>query len=234
MLNLFQLVKITERTLFMYKIRLLFIDKDSCFEQFRPLEKYVSEERRNRIVRYKFDKDKILSLFASLFVRYDILSCTSLNNSEITFSNGKYGKPHLNCSDYPIHFSVSHTNGCIAYARHNKKCGIDVENIHPVHIEVAERFFSEDETEHIKNSSDPDSDFTRIWTQKEAYIKMLGTGLNTSLDSFSVMSEHIADSILTFNKQNYFISLCSEQKISENADISVVTIHDITEFFSKQ
>lgn len=218
----------------MYTIRLLFIDKECSFEQFRPLEKYVSTERKNRISRYKFDKDKILSLFASLLVRYDIMKCTSLSNSEISFSTGKYGKPHLDVPDCHIHFSVSHTDGCIAYARHDMKCGIDVEGVRKSRVDLAERFFSEDETRHIRNSGSPDYDFTEIWTKKESYIKMLGTGLSTPLDSFSVLDKSVAGSIFTFSRNGYVISLCSEQVISEKPDISVTDISDITDFFNGQ
>ena len=72
---------------------------------------------------------------------------------------------------------------------------------------VAYRFFTKDEIDYISDGlecSDEDVRFYKIWTMKEAYIKMTGKGLSTRLDSFSVHPDElrISDSNMSDNIHN--------------------------------
>ncbi len=215
----------------MYIIKLLFVNDDIVYDDYKYLEKYVGDERKKRISLYKFENDKLLSLFAALMVRYDILNTFSISNNDIAFTYGEYKKPHFSLGDSNFHFSVSHTKGVVAYARHTKKCGIDVEGKQIDKYNIAESYFTPDEFFYIRSSDDADNALTEIWTKKEAYIKMLGTGLYTSLESFNVISSDISDTIFSFNKNGFTISFCSEAFLEDGFDISEMTPFMIADFF---
>ncbi|MEQ1762820.1 MAG: 4'-phosphopantetheinyl transferase superfamily protein [Pyrinomonadaceae bacterium] len=56
--------------------------------------------------------------------------------------------------------------------------------------EIADQYFSGSEATHI-NASHPDrryTEFSHIWTHKEAFIKATGKGLSYPLDTFCVAS----------------------------------------------
>lgn len=94
------------------------------------------------------------------------------------------GKPYL--KDYPdIQFNLSHSKGIalIAITR-DTPVGIDVEyNLKPRNIMgIAERFFLPEEFESLKTSKNPQALFFKLWTRKEAYLKLKGVGIANGLD----------------------------------------------------
>ena len=76
-----------------------------------------------------------------------------------------------------IFLSASHTKNCCVGAAAFVPIGIDAENIQNVRKNVVKRFFSQSEQLLVEKSSDKNFMFTKIWTMKEAYGKMLGKGL---------------------------------------------------------
>lgn len=85
-------------------------------------------------------------------------------------------------------------------------------------LKVAERFFTEREFESVKNApffdgeneAGIDEEFCRIWTMKEAYVKMLGKGLLIPLNSFDV--DNMESEVYYYNimYKGYSISVCRE------------------------
>ena len=80
------------------------------------------------------------------------------------------GKPFLkNYSD--LHFNISHCRTHIALALSHSPVGIDVESLRRVSPSLIKRVCSDEELHIISQSSDPDMEFLRLWTRKEAYLK---------------------------------------------------------------
>mgnify|MGYP002508457599 CR=1 FL=1 len=55
--------------------------------------------------------------------------------------------------------------------------GIDIEAIRPFNEGLMRKTMNSEEQTHILSSLNPEREFIRLWTQKEAYVKMQGTGI---------------------------------------------------------
>lgn len=116
---------------------------------------------------------------------------------------GEHGKPYIKGYE-DIFFNISHCDRAIAVAFGECQLGIDVECIdRPATQSLAKRICSRDEYECLINSNDFITDFYKIWTLKESYIKAIGRGLSFSLKdvNFSIVGEKI-----TCNQKNYLFS----------------------------
>jgi 4'-phosphopantetheinyl transferase len=94
----------------------------------------------------------------------------------------------------PVHFSLSHTEGCVACAiSPSPFVGVDVEvTDRPCsHLAIAEFVFSSAEVAALRRLSPAEMTerFFDYWTLKEAYIKARGLGLRLPLNQFSMQIE---------------------------------------------
>ena len=86
--------------------------------------------------------------------------------SEVQFE--EKGKPFIPNSN--IYFNISNTKGVVVLAMHNKPIGIDVERLREPKEVIYSRVFCSEEVRFIKCPED----FTRLWTRKEAVVKLFG------------------------------------------------------------
>lgn len=199
----------------MQKIDIVSIDMKSCEGIYNLYLEFLSEERRERIKRIKPERDKILSFFSEIKMKNEISGYTGISFGDIKFSYNSHGKPYL--KDIPCNFSVSHSGNLIAFTVSDKPVGIDIEHtFRKPRLRVAERFFTSDEYNYIINSENPEREFYKIWTAKESYIKMIGTGLSKALDSFDVLSDELKNYFFTEYSDEYILTVCRENALNED------------------
>lgn len=103
--------------------------------------------------------------------------------------SGPTGKPELSDAHASsLTFNLSHTEGiAVCAVGLNRQVGIDVECIrrHNDETAIARRFFAPAEVAAFDALHEPArvERFVELWTLKEAYVKGLGSGLTTPLDS---------------------------------------------------
>lgn len=85
---------------------------------------------------------------------------------------------HTTSTDIP-HISISHCKVAVAVAISDSPVGIDVEGIRRYSPELGQRIFNMQELQIIESSDNPDREFSRIWTRKEAYLKQTGVGIQS-------------------------------------------------------
>ena len=101
------------------------------------------------------------------------------------------GKPYIPGGS--VNFNLSHSGSILVLAvSESLEVGIDLEQLenrrsNPDYMRLAERFFTEEEAEYIASSGL--SDFIRIWTMKEACVKLKGTGIAGGLNRFTVVQD---------------------------------------------
>lgn len=138
---------------------------------------------------------------------------TSSANFEIKKMDS--GKPFIfldNGKAIPI--SISHTDASVLVAmRSSGEVGVDVENIN--------RMISEGLIQRIRNEKDvllSDIDTLRLWTIKESFLKMTGSGLRTNMNKvcirevgthfFEAEHENVSASVVSFEYNGKWISVC--------------------------
>lgn len=154
---------------------------------YRKLLISLPTEQQDRIKKFSRLAETKRALLTDILVRSIIVNELKISNKEIEFNINKYGKPLLerNCD---FHFNISHSGDWIVCAVDSQPIGIDIEKIGPVELAIAAQFFSDEEFKMLmaKNFKDQPFFFFDLWTLKESYIKAIGTGVSTPLESFTV------------------------------------------------
>ncbi|MBQ7632011.1 MAG: 4'-phosphopantetheinyl transferase superfamily protein [Paludibacteraceae bacterium] len=152
----------------------------SAVEQMLP---QVSAQRREQALRYKHTLGQFCCLKSWLMLNE--LSAVCGHHSDFLYN--EHGKPYW--PDGPF-FSISHCQQGIAVAVDDKPIGIDIEAIRHAEESLIERVMNDEERRLIaKAYTNADRVFTRLWTQKEAILKMLGTGIESFEQLQTILSE---------------------------------------------
>lgn len=133
----------------------------------------LSNEKKERIAKYKFINDKIRTLYSDLLIRYILVEYNGFLNDNIKFLENEYGKPYIEGRN--IHFNCSHSENILVCTVDKKPIGIDVEKIFELDIYIAKDIFTEAELNILESKQDKEKKecFFDIWTLKESYIKAI-------------------------------------------------------------
>ena len=185
----------------------IFDDMDRCTEaEVQRMLPMVSAQRREQALRYKHVFGQFCCLKSWLMLKS--LMDEGMTGLMDEWTYNEYGKPFIHHTPYTIHFSISHCKAGIAVAVDDEPIGIDIESIRLADEELIRRTMNEAEQSQIHS----DRDFTRFWTQKEAVVKMLGTGIESfeqlqNLLSGSCDHETTRAQIETIETANYIYSI---------------------------
>lgn len=82
-----------------------------------------------------------------------------------------------------VDFSISHCKNAIAVVLSDRPVGVDVESFRHAEEALLRRTMNPEEQADVCAAIDPAEAFTRLWTRKEAVLKLRGTGLVDDLHS---------------------------------------------------
>lgn len=152
----------------------------------QKFEKVISPDRRERIKKYHFEKDKIRSIMAEVLLRYSLKKDFGIVGEQVQFAANDFGKPRLKNFEQ-IHFNLAHSGDWVVCGISDEPIGIDVEIMKSHNLEIAKAFFTSQEYHDIiKQPKDKQLNyFYQFWTLKESYVKAEGKGLSIPLNSFS-------------------------------------------------
>lgn len=161
-----------------------------------PIERcchgWLDETEQERANRFRVATSRNQNIVGRGMARR-LLGGDQLDPRSIRFELEPHGKPFVvEPDDAKRPFNVAHTDGLvlcgIGSSRH-QSLGVDVERLgRRTDPELAFRYFSQPEIEYLRQfreESQRRDRFLRIWTLKEAFIKAIGTGLQTPLADFA-------------------------------------------------
>jgi 4'-phosphopantetheinyl transferase len=166
-------------------------------------------ERARKILGYAREEDRLRSLAAGMLLEYAL----GARKAGAVFI-GEYGKPRVEGGP---HFNISHSGDYVLLAAADAPVGIDIELWTDGDCSaLADAAFHEDERALLGRSPSARS-FFDLWTLKESYVKMLGTGLSAGTKSFKVIIDGGAARIdtdpgvrlyLSHILEGYSVSVC--------------------------
>ena len=139
-------------------------------------------ERRERVERFVFQKDRLLCLGAGLLLAHALREAGA---KDLALVYGEHKKPRL-AREQGVHFNLSHSGTLAMCAVSGEPVGADVEALHAYDAGVMRLAATPAEHEWMSTQDDKDRAFTRLWTRKESYLKLTGAGLSTPPDSVEV------------------------------------------------
>ena len=153
--------------------------------------------RRKQAMEYKFTEGKRNCALAYLLLCRALREEYGITDSP-SFIIGEHGKPAL--AEYPdIHFNLSHCRTAIICAVSDRPVGVDIESItRKVSDTLINYSMNEEEQKQIASSQK--QDFFRLWTMKEALVKLRGTGLQGSIPGL-LLPENTKD--ITFTTEEH-------------------------------
>lgn len=160
------------------------------------LVSYLSHDKRSRLGRFRHRDDGLRMIAGDVLVRRFFCTALDVSNEELDFNKTPHGKPVLVQAQNPSsesswEFNISHSGDWVVAVFDTSPVGIDIQEVAPVALDVANRFFSHNELRalvEIPETQKLDFFYT-LWTLKESYVKALGKGLYISLDAFSIIIE---------------------------------------------
>ena len=137
-------------------------------------EEYIS------LLAKKGNEDSAKESLAAIILLGGAAEWMGIDTNELILNKTENGKPYF--VDSSLSFSITHSNGTVAVALSDEGgVGIDLEVAEydaKKARRIAERYFTEDEKKEFDVSDGKVSQrFARIWTKKEALVKLLGITL---------------------------------------------------------
>ena len=165
-------------------------------QQLPPADSVLSEREQAFFQTLKLPKRKTEWLGGRLALKKALSAVRGISFKEIeVLPQENSGKPSLFIRGEKslLPFSTTHSNGfaVAAVAPEDKYIGIDLEKIAPRIRAWKTDFFHDTEL-----TADSDEFLTALWTQKEAVVKLLGTGL--AINSYDVRC--VQGSVQFFNR----------------------------------
>ena len=164
--------------------------------------KEISEQRREQAMRFKHEQGQRLCVLAYLLLKKGLCEEYGITDNPV-FEYNEHGKPSI-IGHPEIYFNFSHCKEAVACAISDKPVGVDVESIREYKDCLVHYTMNEDEIREIESSEHPDVAFIRLWTMKEATLKLLGIGI--SKDMKSVLDG--TKKYTTIERQRYIYTIC--------------------------
>lgn len=125
----------------------------------------LSPSRKAHIDRFRHAGARKQSLAAEALLR-------RLLGNDAILERLPSGQPVL--ADRSDFISIAHCDDYVVCAANDKPIGIDIEKIKPVRPGMAEKICTAEELQYVQDDAER---FFEVWTAKEAWFKMQGTGI---------------------------------------------------------
>ena len=168
----------------------------------------VSEERRQKVLAFRHEEGQRLSVAAYRLLQQALLLEYGISTAPV-FRYGDHGKPFLS-SRPDLFFSLSHCRQAAACVLSSKPVGVDIESIRSFCPSLAQRVLNAEELRQVEQSPFPDVAFIRLWTMKEALLKMTGEGITVELAD--VLSREQAQFQTTVNREAGWVCTVAEPR----------------------
>ena len=163
----------------------------------------ISEQRREQALKFKHEQGQRLCVLAYQLLKQALCEEYGITENPIFEYNG-HGKPSI--AGHPeIFFNLSHCKEAAVCVVSNQPVGVDVESIREYKEGLVHYSMNDEEIRKIEASEHPDRTFIRLWTMKEASLKLIGTGISNDLKT---AIDTLLYKYTTVERQRYIYTVC--------------------------
>lgn len=167
--------------------------------------------RRQRALEYSFHLGRVLSAQAYLLLKRGLAEDFNIVE-DVTFDYLEHNKPII--KEFPnLHFNFSHCKKavmCVLDDKGSVGCDVEVFN-RKIGDALIRKCCNEQEIQWIRQSQDPQKEFVRLWTRKEALLKYSGRGLINDLPGLMTPERVSTVSLLTFEEADFVYTTCQKK-----------------------
>ena len=146
---------------------------------------------QKRITAYRHWEDAERSLAGYLLLQKGIKLIKGAAPDLAELKQGAFRKPYLEGN---VHFNISHSgNYTVCAVSEIHEVGIDIEMLNDIPLGDFTEFFEANEWSRVVNSPDPAKAFYMLWTKKESFLKLIGSGLNVPLNQVIILDDNRID-----------------------------------------
>ena len=139
----------------------------------------LSDQRREQALRFKHELGQRTCTAAYLLLCEGLRKEYGITEKPV-FEYGEHGKPFI-VGHPEIHFNMSHCKEAAICIIADQPVGIDIESIRTFKQTLVDYTMNEDEIRQIQQAERPDVEFIKLWTQKEAALKLTGAGISRDM-----------------------------------------------------
>ena len=139
----------------------------------------LSEQRREQALRFRHEQGRRESAATYLLLCQALEKEYGITEKPV-FQYGEHGKPAI-VGHPDIYFNLSHCRLAAICVVSGRPVGVDVESIREYKDGLARYTMNDEELVQIAQAEQPAQEFTRLWTQKEAVLKLTGHGLQSDM-----------------------------------------------------
>ena len=163
----------------------------------------LSEQRREQVLKFKFEQGRKTCAGAYLLLCEALRKEYGITEPPV-FEYGEHGKPSI-VGHPDIHFNISHCKEAVLCVTSPRPVGVDVESVRTFKDSLVEYTMNPQEIAQIKQAARPDVEFIRLWTMKEAVLKLTGEGISKDLKTVLTGQEQIETKVNM--EKNYVYSI---------------------------
>ena len=171
----------------------------------------VSEQRREQALKFKHEQGQRLCVLAYQLLKRGLREEYGITENPL-FEYNEHGKPSI-IGHPEICFNLSHCKEAAVCAISSRPVGVDVESIREYKESLVRYTMNDLEISLIESDPSPDVMFIRLWTMKEATLKLSGRGISNNmkevvdtdkLDYISVELPHYVYTVCQQKKKKWF------------------------------
>lgn len=163
----------------------------------------ISGQRREQALKFRHEQGRRLCVLAYRLLKQALREEYGITGNPV-FEYNEHGKPSI--VGHPgIFFNLSHCREAAACVVSSEPVGIDVESIRDIKDSLVSYTMNAEEEQQIAASDDPARAFVRLWTMKEATMKLIGTGISNDMKT---VIDTIKYKYTTVDKDKYVYTIC--------------------------
>jgi 4'-phosphopantetheinyl transferase len=169
------------------------VDLRAARDRLPELTRAFTDRERERAAQFATDEWRERWSAARGTLREVLGRATGVSPGAVRLRYGAHGKPEIDPATGPrasgLRFNISHSGERALIALAHVEVGADVEHRKARRTDdIARRFFAAGEQQRLFafSRAERESEFFRLWTCKEAFLKVTGEGLSRSTRSYEI------------------------------------------------